>query len=132
MQIGALGDIVFQVSAEQVKTIDKMVWAGQARYAKQDRHLNDSLTEFTGLEPDTISFEIMLSAYLGTDPYPDIVKIWQYERSGKALPLVIGERTYGKWRWVIEKHQIKMQNFDKTGNLLSATVSVDLLEYLKS
>jgi hypothetical protein len=132
MQIGALGDIVFQVSAETVETLDKVTWSGAARYAKQDRHLKDSLTEFTGLEPDEISFEMLLSAYLGVDPYPELVKIWQYERNGKALTLVIGERTYGKWRWVIEKHSIKMQNFGKGGALMSATVSVNLLEYLKS
>lgn len=132
MQIGALGDIAFQVSSEMVETLDKVVWSGAARYAKQDRHLKDSLTEFTGLEPDEISFEMLLSAYLGVDPYPELTKIWQYERSGKALTLVIGDKSYGKWRWVIEKHQIKMQTFGKGGKLTSATVSVNLLEYLKS
>ncbi len=132
MQIGCLGDIVFMVSSEIVKTIDSVQWSGSARYAEHQRHLTNALTEFTGLDPDTISFEMMLSAYLGVDPYPELVKLWQYERSGKALPLVIGEKSYGKYRWTVKNHKIKMQNFDKNGNLTSATVSVSLLEYMKS
>lgn len=132
MQIGALGDIVFQVSSEAVETINKMVWSGAAKYAKHDRHLTNALTEFTGLEPDTISFEIELSAYLGVDPYPELVKIWDYERSGKALTLVVGDKTLGKYRWILEKHQIKMQTFGKGGKLMAATVSLNLLEYVKS
>ncbi len=132
MIIGALGDIVFQVSSEMVETIDKMTWSGAARYAKHDRHLSNSLTEFTGLEPDAVSFDMVLSAYLGVDPYPELVKIWQNERTGKTLTLVIGDKTLGKYRWTIEKHQIKMQTFGKDGKLTAATVSVSLLEYLKS
>lgn len=129
MVIGALGDIVFQVSAETVETINKVVWSGAARYAKQDRHLIDSLTEFTGLEPDSISFEMELSAYLGVDPLSEIIKIWQYERTGKTLVFIIGDKSFGKYRWVIEKHQVKMKNFGKGGKLMAATVSINLLEY---
>ena len=59
----------------------------------------------------------------------DIVKIWDYERSGRALPLVLGSKAYGKYRWVIKSHKIKMQTFDGHGNLTSATVSLSLTEY---
>ena len=59
----------------------------------------------------------------------DIVKIWDYERSGRALPLVLGSKAYGKYRWVINSHKIKMQTFDGHGNLTSATVSLSLTEY---
>ena len=30
-QVGALGDIVFQVSADAIKTINNVVWSGSAR-----------------------------------------------------------------------------------------------------
>ncbi len=43
------------------------------------------MTEFTGVDADTISFEMVLSIYLGTDPMADLTKIWEYERGGKAL-----------------------------------------------
>lgn len=129
--IGCLGDIVFSVSSNMVKTIDKVQWSGSARYSKHQRHLKDALTEFTGLDPDTISFEMVLSLYLGVDPMTELGKIWTYERNGTALPLVIGEKGYGKYRWTIESHKIKMQTHDKSGNLTGATVSISLLEYMK-
>lgn len=130
-QVGCLGDIVFQVSSQEVKTIDKVVWSGSARYSEHKRHLTNALTEFTGVDADTISFEMVLSIYLGTDPMADLTKIWEYERGGKALSLVIGERGYGKYKWTIVKHKIKMQTFDRKGNVTGVTVTVDLLEYLK-
>lgn len=129
MQIGCLGDIAFQVSADAVRTISDMTWSGSANYVTHSRHLTDALVEFTGLAPDAISFDVTLSAYLGVSPMADVVKIWDYERSGRALPLVLGSKAYGKYRWVIKSHKIKMQTFDGHGNLTSATVSLSLTEY---
>lgn len=132
MQIGCLGDIVFQVSSNTVETIDKVEWSGSVRYGEHQRHLTNALTEFTGIDPDTISFEMVLSVYLGVEPMTELVKLWNYERSGKAIPLVIGDKIYGKFKWTIKRHKIKMQTYDKRGNLTGATVSVDLLEYLNA
>lgn len=129
MQIGCLGDIAFQVSADTMRTISAMTWSGSANYSTHSRHLTDALVEFTGLAPDAISFDVTLSAYWGVSPMADIVKIWDYERSGRALPLVLGSKAYGKYRWVINSHKIKMQTFDGHGNLTSATVSLSLTEY---
>lgn len=130
MVIGCLGDIVFEVSSKKVKTFDNMQWSGSARYAEHQRHLSNALTEFTGLDPDAISFDMVLSVYLGVEPMAELVKLWTHERNGKPLSLVIGDKAYGKYKWTITNHKIKMQNFDKRGNLTGATVSVSLLEYL--
>ncbi len=131
MQVGCLGDIVFQVSSNTIKTLDKITWSGSARYGEHKRHLTNALTEFTGIDADTISFEVVLSLYLGVDPMAELARIWEYERSGKANSLVIGEKVYGKYRWAIQKHKVKMQTFDGKGNVTGVTVAVDLLEYLK-
>jgi len=132
MQVGCLGEIVFEVSSKSVKTINNMTWAGSALYATHSRHLQNALTEFTGLAPDTISIDIYLSAYLSVSPMDDINKIWQYEREGRPVPLVIGDKVYGKYRWTIKSHKIKAQTYDKRGNLTGATVFIELLEYLQS
>jgi len=130
-QIGCLGDIPFIVSSDAIQTIDNAVWSGSARYGEHQRHLTNALTEFTGIDPDTFSFDITLSAYLGVNPMTAIVKLWQYERNGTAVPLTIGNKGYGKYRWTVKKHKINMQTYDGLGNLTGAAVSVDLLEYLK-
>ena len=130
-QIGCLGDIPFIVSAEAVQTINNAIWSGSARYGEHQRHLTNALTEFTGLDPDKFSFDFTLSAYLGVNPMDAIVQLWQYERKSTSVPLTIGDKGYGKYRWTVQKHTIKMELFDGDGNLTGATVSVDLLEYLK-
>ena len=132
MQVGVLGDIVFQVSSNVIKTLDNLQWSGSARYGEHSRHLTNALTEFTGIDPDTMSFDMELSVYLGVDPMAELVKIWTYERSGKPLSLVVGERAYGKYKWTIKSHKIKIKTYDKRGNVTGASVSVELLEYLKS
>lgn len=132
MQVGVLGDIVFQVSSKVIKTFDNLEWSGSARYSEHNRHLTNTLTEFTGIDPDIMSFDMKLSAYLGVDPMVELVKIWTYERSGKPLTFVVGEKAYGKYKWTIKSHKIKMKTYDKRGNVTSVSVSINLLEYLKS
>lgn len=130
--IGFLGDIVFTVSRRTVETIDKMVWSGSARYTTHNRHLTHALTEFVGLDPDKISFDILLSADLGVDPMTEVVKIFNIERSGLAVPLTIGTKGYGKYRWNILKHTMKMKTFYANGDVHTAEVSISLQEYLGS
>ena len=96
MQVGYLGEIIFTVSDETVETINNFVWSGSARYSTHQRHLTNALTEFVGLDPDKITFDIVVSRFLGVDPYAEVVKIWNYERGGTAIPLTIGTHAYGK------------------------------------
>ena len=131
MQVGALGNVVFQVSSDLIETLDNMTWSGSVRYGTHQRHLTHALTEFTGIDPDKITFDIFLSSYLGVTPMEEMIKIWNYERTGEAVPLTLGSKIYGKYRWTITSHKIKMQTFDGRGNVTSATVSVSLQEYIK-
>ncbi len=130
--IGCLGDILFEVTQDKIMTPSSFSWSGSASYTTHDRHLTNAMTEFTGLAPDTISLEVTLSMYLGVDPMESLVKLWTYERNGRALPLTIGNKAYGKYRWTITSHTMKAQDFLKDGTVSSATVSISLQEYLKS
>ena len=131
MQIGTLGEVVFSVSDQAVETIQNFVWSGSARYSTHQRHLSDALTEFTGLDPDGITFDIYLSAYLWVNPMSEVIKIWSYERSGAVVPLTIWTHAYGKYRWSILSHKVKAQDFDTAGDMTSATLSLTLQEYLR-
>lgn len=128
--VGCLGDIIFTVSRSVVRTLDNMEWSGSARYATHERHLTHALTEFTGLDPDEITFDILLSADLGVDPITEVVKLWNIERSARAVPLTVGTKGYGKYRWNIVNHKMKMKTFYGNGDVHTATVSVSLQEYL--
>ena len=128
--VGCLGDVIFTVSRSVVRTLDNMTWSGSARYATHERHLTHALTEFTGLDPDKITFDILLSADLGVDPIAEVVNLWNIERSGQTVPLTVGTKGYGKYRWNILKHDMKMKTFYANGDVHTATVSVSLQEYL--
>lgn len=130
MVIGCLGGVVFRVSEETVCTLDDMVWSGSARYATHERHLTHALTEFVGLDPDKITFDITLCSDLGADPFTEAAKIWDIERSGRAVPLTIGTKAYGKYRWNIIKHEMRPKAHFINGDVHTATVSVSLQEYL--
>lgn len=129
MIVGALGDIVFEVSEETAMTLSNMTWGGSAQYATHQRLGTHAMTEYVGINADTISFDIVLSAYLGLDPQTVINQIFAYERSGTTLPLVIGNKAFGKYRWVITKHNAKPQFFDAAG-ISHCAVSLNLQEYI--
>ncbi len=136
-QIGYLGEgsgsgLLFIVSREVFRSPTNMTWSGKARYATHERHMTHALTEFTGLDPDEFSFDLLLTAELGVTPMEEIEQIWDYEREGTPLGLVIGSHAYGKYRWTIQSHETKMEYTDVAGDLYAVEVSVSLLEYLRS
>lgn len=129
-QLGYLGDILFVTNSNIIETPNNIQWSGSARFAEHQRHLNHTLTEFTGIDTDKMSFELTLTSELCVDVMGELTKIWTYERKATTLPLVIGEKAYGKYRWTIKNHKIAMRYFDSMGNLTTAIVSINLLEYL--
>lgn len=129
--IGCLGDIAFTVSSSVVRTLDNFQWSGSARYAAHQRHLGRGLLEFTGMDPDKISFDMTLSTQLGASPVRELSKIAKYESKGRTLPLTIGSKAYGTYRWVITGHSVKAKTFDRRGNLSVVVVSVNLQEYAR-
>lgn len=129
--VGCLGDVVFTVSESTVRTLDNMSWSSSARYAAHERHLGDTITEFTGVDPDKITFDMTLLANLGVDPISEAEKIGRIMRSGRAVPLTIGTARYGRYRWNITKYTLKAKAFDRSGNLQMAVLSVSLQEYLR-
>ena len=128
--IGCLGDIIFTVDSEKVLTPNNVQWSGSARHADHKRYLNNSISEFTGVDPDKMSFKITLMAELGVDVMEELVKIWTYERKATPLLLVFGIKGYGKYRWTIRSHSIPMKHFDREGTLSVADVSISLVEYM--
>lgn len=129
--IGCLGDILFTVSGSTVRTLDGLTWTGSARYAAHERHLGDTLTEFTGMGPDKITFDITLAAELGTDPMAEAAKLRRVMKNGTALPLTIGTAGYSRYRWSVTKCQLKAKAFDRSGDLRAAVLSVTLQEYVR-
>ncbi|MCH5195952.1 MAG: phage tail protein [Oscillospiraceae bacterium] len=131
MTVGCLGDIVFTVSENEVKTFNNAKWSGSASFGTHQRHNGSSLVEFVGSDADTFSLNIQLTAFLGVNVMEEIDKIIEAEQQGKILNLVIGKRSYGRYRWVIKKHTVTMKYFGKNNEPTVADVSLSLTEYIK-
>lgn len=126
--IGTLGDIVFSVSQNTVRTFEGLQIESSTSYAKHTRHLQKPLLELQYSENDTASFSMYLSAFLGVNPLAMLEKIDSYRTQGKILTLIIGGKRYGT-KWVIVSHSKGMKKFDGKGNLLIAESKISLEEY---
>lgn len=130
--VGALGDIPFFVSPNKIQSFTGASWSGSANIAEHKRLNGNALTQATGLSADSIKIDgIYLSAALGVDPQDAITKLFTMERSFTPVTVVLGNKTYGKYKWIIKDHTVSMEQFDVNGNLFAAKVSVSLIEYLK-
>lgn len=129
--IGSFGTVVFRVSASEIETIRNVVRSQSAQYATHQRHGTSALTEFVGVNPETLTFDMDLSVYLGISPKAEISKLKEYLQTGATVPLVMGGRIVGKYRWTVQSLKISEGSRNRNGILEQATVSVSLLEYLK-
>ena len=129
--IGCFGRIVFEVSSEKIETVSALKQRASAKYATHDRHLLQGLTEFTGAQPQSITFDMVLSAYLGANPSQEIFILEQYLLKGEAQTFVLGGHIFGSYKWVIDNYEVKAEHYDHWGNITSCTVTVSLLEYTK-
>lgn len=132
MKVGCLGDVVFEVSERSIETIQKLTMSGTATYATHQRHLKNALTEFVTIPPETINIDIRLSLSLGVDPWNEFKKLRKYMTDGKILSLVIGTKTYGRYRWTITSYKTEMETYTPDMKLANANISLTLQEYLKS
>lgn len=131
-EIGYLGDVVFKVGHDYILTPENGIkWSSGAKITEHDRHNTHPAVEFTGIEADKMMLNIHLSAFLGVDPMKMIWKLFDYEREGTLLPLVIGNHAYGMYRWVIQSTSRVLNYHDGAGNLMAADVTLNLVGYTK-
>ncbi|MBD5112692.1 MAG: phage tail protein [Ruminococcaceae bacterium] len=129
MTVGYLGDIVFSVSSNQVKTPNNIKYSNSANYSEQKRHNASPILEYTGYNLASISFKMTLSYLLGVKVEDELKKIDDYMKIGKLLKFVLGKRCYGSYRWVITKYSVDYQTFNVKGEVVTADITISLKEY---
>ena len=113
--------VSFAVFDSHVETIKNMVQNVSARYTTHQRAGGPALTEFTGTDAQTITFDIELAAYLGVNPTKERERLQECVLSGTTLPF--------SYRWVIKSVKFKTLHTDAFGTPTWITASVSLLEY---
>ncbi len=129
--IASLGDIVFEISDDQVRTFKGLKYNVGAKYQTHNRIGNKPLLEFAGEDVETLSMNIKLSAFHGLNPRKEMYKINTACRKGELLRFVLGNTQFGSYRWVITKVNNNIERIDNRGNILSIEVSLTLNSYAK-
>ena len=62
MTVGMLGDVTFEVTDKTVRTISSLSRSNKAEYSTHKLIGKKGVLEFTGVSPETISFEAVFSA----------------------------------------------------------------------
>lgn len=129
--IGSLGPVVFEVSADLLRTLSEFTRNSAGRYARHEVLGKKPLTQFIGPGLDTVSFSVRFDARLGINPRKELDQLTELDRKGKAVPLMIGDKGVGVGLWVITGLEQTWDEIDAKGNVLAATVNITLEEYVK-
>lgn len=131
MKIGAFGSsLVFKVSDKKVLTFKNMKREVSGNWGSMERIGQKPLPNFQGPSLQTITMEVKLDAMLGVKPRKMLERIEYLVESGQAETLVIGRNRIGKHQWVITKSSEAWNQILQKGELLRATVTLTLQEYM--
>lgn len=132
MSIGYIGvgntskDVAFVVSSSVIETFDNMKVNKAVSYTTHKIHGKKAAPEMTGQDADTVTFEILLSAYLGVNPKKELEKLEAFMKDGTICNLVLGNKTVGTW--VIKSIPYSVDYVYKEGDITQAKVTISLIE----
>lgn len=126
--IGSLGNIVFTVSSDVVRTPSNIKKSRSARIAKHEIIGSKPKLEFQGEDLVSMSFDIRLDRSLGVNPQSDINSLATMESTGEVVDLVIGNVYHGAF--LIDSIEENTKYTDRNGNVIVAELSISLQEYV--
>lgn len=128
MRTGMLGDVPFEVTDKTCRTIRNLARSNKANYSTHKLVAKKGILEFTGVDPETITFEVYYSAWLGSNPETWRKKLVKLLEKGKALTFVLGTWPIGT-QWVIESLSFNTEYYYKDGTPADYKASISLKEY---
>ena len=129
--IGSFGEVVFEVSAERVRTFRDFQIQHSAKYTEHAIHGRKGLLEFTGLSASTASLNIRLDAGLGINPKQELNTLHEILTKHEALPFILDGEPQGDGLWVLESIGENYEIIDNQGTAIAVEVSIKLKEYIE-
>jgi phage protein U len=130
-KIGNLGKtIIFSTSDKKILTFNSFEQTVSGRWATHDRILKKPQSEFLGADLRKITFKITLNALHGVKPRYTLVALNKMVETGATEPLVIGGKKIGKYKWKMLSASESWDVVLSKGELMKATVSITLEEYV--
>ena len=131
MVIGNWGSaIVFRVSEAQTLTFQKLNRTVGAEWATHSRIGLKDQSEFIRPKLQKVTFSVKLDALLGIKPRATLDQLAEMVERGTVNTLVVGGKRIGRYRWKITDISEAWDTVLSGGELMSATVSLTMEEYL--
>lgn len=131
MAIGTLGtSIVFEVTDEKVMNFTDMNRTVTGNWTSHSVIGQKPKSEFLGAALQTITFNLVLNSALGVRPRAVLDAIAEMVEDGTAEYFVIGSAPVGKNPWKITSVSETWDTILNKGELMKATLSLSLEEYV--
>lgn len=124
--IGTFGDIVFETSADRMRTWSRLTRKSGVRVAWHPVMGKKPVPEFIGPEADEVAMRVRFDVGLGVVPYQELARLQKVLDAGESRVLMVGGSALG--RFVLLKVNENWRRVDNTGRLLVASVSLSLKE----
>lgn len=129
--IGSLGEVVFEVSTDLVRTFRDFQIQRSAKFSEHAIHGGKALLEFTGLAPASMSLSIRLDAGLGVNPKEELEALRGILTDHEAVPFILDGEPQGDGLWVLESLDESYEVIDNHGTFIALDVSLKLKEYIE-
>ena len=129
--IGSLGEVVFEVSSDLVRTFRDFQIQRSAKFSEHAIHGGKALLEFTGLAPASMSLSIRLDAGLGVNPKEELEALREILTNHEAVPFILDGEPQGDGLWVLEGLDENYEVIDNQGTFIALDVSLKLKEYIE-
>ncbi len=126
MNVGCLGEIVFECSEEYTNTIAELKRQKTWKYAEHEIVKGKARLQKLGRQLDTITLQGKFVDYF-CNPSSEIKKLENEAEKKEPLVLVLGDETFGEF--VIETIVETWKETDGTGNPRIIEFEINLKEY---
>lgn len=137
MNVGSLGNIVFETSDARVLTLQSFSLSREAQYEEHSVLGSAPRSEFVHSGLCSLDMEILLSASLGVDPWYEAKRLDDYCTRGSVLRLVLAGVNLGKFtlRSLSQEWKYLQRGTDRTGRTdrtgpQQINITIQLKEYV--
>lgn len=128
MKIGSFGDVVFEASADLVRTPDAVSRTRKGRYAEHKVLGARPRLEFLAPELVTLSMKVRLHAAYGVDPLEEAERLAALCEEGKAERLMLYGENLGYF--VLESLSEVQKKAGPDGRIAFSELSLSFKEYV--
>ena len=125
--LGTLGDLVFEVSSNRVRTYDGATLNSSARWEEHDVIGSKPRLEFIGPGLRQMTLTVRLDAQHGTAPEAEAEALRQAVETGERRPLLIGGVPRGYW--VVQEISESWRHIGPNGAAAVIELDLTLKEY---